>query len=74
MATCRKRISKCGKRSCKNPSRPKYWNSGRLALKKLRNLVRSGYSPKEALRVWTETRKRHFGTLPSAKQVEKLGR
>lgn len=73
MAQIRKRIQHCGKRSCKNPARPKYWRSGRLALRKLRNLVRSGYSPREALKVWTAARKRYSGELPTLTKIDRLG-
>ncbi len=66
--------SKKGKRPDKRPSRPRYWNSGRLALRKIRNLVRSGYSPREALRLWTETRKRHQGVIPSFSKIDNLPR
>lgn len=68
-----KRGKKC-KRPDTRPARNRYWNSGRLALKKIRNLVRSGYTPREALRLWEETRKRNKGAIPSLKKIDRLSR
>lgn len=73
MAHIRKRIQHCGKRPRNSPAGPRYWRSGRLALRKLRNLVRSGYSPREALKVWTEARKRYYGELPTLTKIDRLG-
>lgn len=68
----RKKIAKCGKRSCKNPSRPKYWASGRLALKKVRALVRSGYSLNQAIHHWLAARTRYHGATPTQTALERF--
>lgn len=72
MAAARKKLAKCGKRSDKNPSRPKYWASGKLALRKVRNLVRSGYSLNAAIHHWLQSRKRHHGVTPTQTQFERF--
>jgi len=69
-----KKIAKCGKRSCKNPSRPKYWASGRLALKKVRALVRSGYGLDAAIHYWLGARKCYAGATPTQAAFERFCR
>lgn len=60
------------KRPDKRPARARYWNSGRLALHKVRNMVKcSGMDPLEALELWESTRKRNKGTIPYSK-IKKL--
>lgn len=66
-----KRGKKC-KRPDTRPARNRYWESGRLALKKIRNLVRAGYSPRDALRYWESVRKRHYGKMPALKKIDRL--
>lgn len=66
-----KRGKKC-KRPDQRPARRRYWTRGRLALKKLRNLIRSGYSPEAALAYWTKTRKRYYGELPRFTELKQL--
>ncbi len=70
----RKKIAKCGKRSDKNPSRPKYWASGRLAMRKVRALVRSGYTVNGAIHYWIGARKRHGGVVPTQVAFERFCR
>lgn len=70
----RKKIAKCGKRSDKNPSRPKYWASGRLALRKVRALVRSGYTINGAIHCWLAARNRHTGVVPTQTAFERFCR
>ena len=70
----RKRIAKCGKRADPRPARPRYWASGRLALKKIRNLVRSGYTVQRAFKTWAAARKRYAGALPTLAACERFCR
>lgn len=69
--TVRKKIAKCGKRSHPNP---KYWASGRLALRKVRALVRSGYTLDAAIHYWLGARKRYAGATPSQTAFERFCR
>lgn len=76
MATSQKK-NKCGKRPDANPSRPRYWMRGRLALNKIRRMVRSsGYTPRGAFEVWRASRKRHIDgkkfQLPTLKQIDRI--
>lgn len=41
----------------KRPARARYWNSGRLAFNKIRNLVLSGYTLDKAVDLWDAARK-----------------
>ena len=38
------------------PCRARYWATGRLGYRKIRNLMRSGYTWEKAVRIWTSTR------------------
>lgn len=60
------------KRPDSRPARARYWNSGRLAIRKVRNLVRSGYSPREALKIWEDTRKREKGKIPPLTVIDRI--
>ena len=42
-----------------NTASQRYWSSGRLKIRKIKNLVKCGFTVEEALRQWDETRKRH---------------
>lgn len=64
---------KKSKRPDNRPAKKRYWTSGRLAYRKVRNLVRSGYAPMEALKLWEATRKRNKGEIPYEK-ISKLSR
>lgn len=57
----------------KRPARQRYWESGGLAMRKIRRLVRSGYKPMVALALWQSTRKRKQGAIPSLVKIQKLG-
>lgn len=61
-----KRPKRC-KKSDTRPARARYWASGHLALRKVRNLVRSGFEPMKALALWEATRKRKKGEIHIAK-------
>jgi len=58
--------SKRGKRPDPRPARKRYWTSGRLVLRKLRNLVIYGrMAPSRAIDYWDKARRRYRGTTPS---------
>lgn len=57
----------------KRPARARYWASGNLAYRKVRNLVRSGYKAMDALNLWESTRKRKKGEINIAR-IAKLDR
>lgn len=63
------------KRPDTRPARSRYWISGRLALNKIKNLVRcNGLTVEEATQQWEETRKRgrqKLGFLPYS-QIKEL--
>lgn len=50
--------SKKSKAPDRRPARARYWASGRLPFRKVRNLMRSGYAFNAALSLWETTRKR----------------
>ena len=57
-----KQQSKKSKRSDQRPARRRYWTSGRLASRKIRNVARNeGISIHEAERKWRAARKRFAG-------------
>ena len=60
------------KRPDNRPARLRYYNSDRLATRKCANLIRSGYSVKDAIRVWTEARKRPYGKGPNIRTLTKI--
>ena len=55
--------SKKTKRPDRRPARARYWRSGRLAERKIRNLLRSGQfeSLADARAYWLSVRKRFYG-------------
>ena len=58
---------KKSKKSNTSPTRAKYWNSGRLAAKKIRNLMKhNGLTRAQALQYWAEVRggRRMNGGMP----------
>ena len=60
--------SKRSKRKDMSPARPRYWNSGKLAARKIKHLVRSnGFATVAAAReFWLSVRKRnHTGRKTS---------
>jgi len=61
---------KTGKRPDNRPARARYWSTGRLATKKVRNLIRSGYSLEDAISVWESTRKRNRDKGPGPNYSE----
>jgi len=65
-----KRGKKC-KKPDRRPARARYWTSGNLAYRKVRNLVRSGFEPMKALELWEATRKRNKGAINIA-QIAKI--
>ncbi len=69
--------SKKTKRPDKSPARPRYWNSGRLKVRKIKNLVKyNGLTVEEALKQWEATRKRHRDKIGnvSFQEINKLKR
>lgn len=63
------KTSKKGKRPDHSPHRAHYWASGRLATRKIRNLLDSGYTLAEAERVWRDSRKRYYGAEPNLRSL-----
>jgi hypothetical protein len=63
------------KRPDNRPARQRYWVTGRLAVRKIKNLVvHNGLTVEEATRQWEDTRKRgraKLGFLPY-NQIKKL--
>jgi len=56
----RQKQSKIGKRPDGRPARKRYWLRGQLRKNKIRNMVRAGYDPAAAERVWDHTRTRRM--------------
>ena len=65
------------KRPDNRPARSRYWGSGRLAIRKIKNLVKcNGLTVEEATQQWESTRKRgreKLGFLPYT-QIKKLAK
>jgi hypothetical protein len=57
-------MAKKAKRTDKSPARSRYWTSGNLAFRKIRNMVLSGMSVDDALEVWEKSRRRKKGDVP----------
>ena len=54
----------------KRPARARYWNSGKLAERKIRNLVRCcKVKPEEAKFLWLKVRKRHYSGHTGSKSL-----
>lgn len=65
--------TKHGKRSDKRPSRTRYWSSGWLAFRKIRNLMRCGGMKLEAaIKEWESSRKRYRGADINTVQYRRL--
>lgn len=65
--------AKTGKRSDKRPARARYWGSGRLAFKKIRNLIIHGrMTVVKAMKEWESTRKRYHGADLTSRQHKEL--
>lgn len=63
--------SKKGKRPDRSPHRARYWASGRLATRKLRHLMDSGYSLDGAEKAWKDARKRYYGAEPNLRKLSR---
>lgn len=63
--------TKSGKKTDKRPARARYKISGRLAARKVRQLVRHGRTLAQALAI-LEARRRPLGALPGRKELERI--
>lgn len=68
------KASKTNKSPDRRPCIARYWASGKLAFRKVRNMVRSGMDPTKALDQWESTRKRKKGDFDRSSLVRKVSR
>jgi hypothetical protein len=66
------RTSKKGKRLDKRPARARYWATGRLCLRKVGNLIRSGMALDSALKMWESARTHRSGDRVPYEALRKL--